>query len=291
MAFMKAHLLPLLMNIIFGGTFLTTYTIAVKLNHVRALFPYISDTGNKPPESTIFSQFLNIGCIFAFLTMYAKYLYLNTCYLRDPSLSNYVLVQCLNRISIWIAPFMCLGASMAANFQPSSAIIPHLFGAFMSGGGGITYFALQTYISYKACPVLNTMRMAHFRLVLTVLAASLGSTTVLSGAVSLFMFTRSLKYVPVWGPDDGGYGYHLLSTVTEWALAFVFGIYYSTFSSELRNVVIKYPTAEPRNLYISIQHNSCFDNAIQPVDAEIQEENRNEAFDTGREIPTSVYPE
>lgn len=39
------------------------YSMAVAKKHTYYLFPYISDTGTYSPESCIFSQMINLGCI------------------------------------------------------------------------------------------------------------------------------------------------------------------------------------------------------------------------------------
>jgi len=59
--------------VLFPATFLVTYGIAVSLDHADSLWPYISDTGTKPPESCIFGQFLNIGAFLLCVIFYIRY--------------------------------------------------------------------------------------------------------------------------------------------------------------------------------------------------------------------------
>ena len=49
------------------------YSIALSLNHVPAFLPYISDTGVRVPERSVFSQFVNLAAFFHMVTIYVRY--------------------------------------------------------------------------------------------------------------------------------------------------------------------------------------------------------------------------
>ena len=49
------------------------YSIAVSLQHVPALLPYISDTGVLVPERSVFSQLINTAVILQLLTFYVRF--------------------------------------------------------------------------------------------------------------------------------------------------------------------------------------------------------------------------
>lgn len=49
--------------LIFNFLFFFRYIIAVCNDHVEAAFPYISDTGSLSPESCIFGELINLGCV------------------------------------------------------------------------------------------------------------------------------------------------------------------------------------------------------------------------------------
>lgn len=57
------HYLPLAVFIIFPLTFATTYTVAVKLDHINPFFSYISDTGTFSPEMCIFGVGLSLAMV------------------------------------------------------------------------------------------------------------------------------------------------------------------------------------------------------------------------------------
>ena len=49
------------------------YGIAVALEHVPAFLPYISDTGVRVPERSVFSQLVNFAAFFHFVTVYVRF--------------------------------------------------------------------------------------------------------------------------------------------------------------------------------------------------------------------------
>ena len=49
------------------------YGIAVALEHVPAFLPYISDTGVRVPERSVFSQLVNFSAFFHFVTVYVRF--------------------------------------------------------------------------------------------------------------------------------------------------------------------------------------------------------------------------
>uniref|UniRef100_A0AAG5DKT0 CWH43-like N-terminal domain-containing protein n=1 Tax=Anopheles atroparvus TaxID=41427 RepID=A0AAG5DKT0_ANOAO len=57
------YLLPISVFLLFNFTFIGTYIAAVLQGHVVPTVPYISDAATYSPESCVFGQFINIGCV------------------------------------------------------------------------------------------------------------------------------------------------------------------------------------------------------------------------------------
>ena len=53
-------------------------------------------------------------------------------------------------------------------FQETNVIIVHLIGAMMAFGLGTIYCWIQTYMSYKMRPMMNTTCMCHTRLIICI---------------------------------------------------------------------------------------------------------------------------
>lgn len=288
----KLHLLPGLVVFAVFGAFIVTYIIAVNLDHIRAFFPYISDTGTTIPESTIFGLFLNLGSIFIFLTMYVRYLYVKRCYLNDPNLLNFTSVKRLNSISLWLAAIISLGGIFVANFQETVAFIPHMIGAFCCFGVGSVYFCLQTVISYSVCPQLNSLQMARFRLLLSVLGVFLTSSCGIFGIASYFLFSKTIADIPLWAPEDGGFELHVVSSFSEWATLMVFAVYFITFIKEFKNLVMNCPTVEPTNEITNHSYNSYTISTVDRTNKKIEEDNNKNIAVSSERMPSSniVHP-
>ncbi|XP_067142296.1 DNA damage-regulated autophagy modulator protein 1-like [Centruroides vittatus] len=273
MTIKRLHLLPALVAIILLATFIITYIIAVILDHARPFWPYISDTGTTHPESMIFGQFLNLGSVFIFLTMYVRYLLVNKKYLHDPNFPNYKNVKLFNKISLWFALYTSVGASLVANFQETVAIIPHMIGASSCYIGGTTYFTLQAIISYMTCPHINTLQMARFRLFLAILSGFLTAICGLFGIISYFMFTKSVKDIPKWAPGEGGFEIHIVSSLSEWAVTVLFAIYFITFVKDFKNVIVTCPKLEFVNQLPNRSYNPCTISTVDRTTKKVEEDN------------------
>ena len=104
-------------SILFTAT-LISFIIALLESHITPLFPAISDTATKSPESNIFSQLVNISTFIGLILMYIRYLQVK----RDIEwLERTGVTVALNRYSLPIGMITMLGCSMVANFPVSMA--------------------------------------------------------------------------------------------------------------------------------------------------------------------------
>ena len=69
----RPHYCILLLCVFAVLSVVTTYGIAVGLNHVPAFLPYIIDAASNPPESCIFAQFMNFVAMFLCIVIYIRY--------------------------------------------------------------------------------------------------------------------------------------------------------------------------------------------------------------------------
>ena len=95
---------------------ITSFVIAVAQSDVSPLFPAISDTATKSPESNIFSQLVNISTFIGLILMYIRYLQVN----RDiERFEGAGVTRYLNRYILPIGLIAILGCSIVANFPVS----------------------------------------------------------------------------------------------------------------------------------------------------------------------------
>jgi len=233
---LRPHHYILLMIFCLLTAFITAYGISVSSDHVNALFPYISEAGTTVPESCIFGIFLNLGAVLAFICMY----------IRHENFANFATnhkLLLLNDISLLIGFFSTLGLCIVANFQEKSILTVHLVGATMTFAGGVVYCWIQAYLTYHSrSNGLNSDATLHAR-ILIAFFVSLFFTMVFVGSsvANLKWKDASLtgKAKIHWNDSEPGYGWHLISTFSEWLMAFSFIIFFITFYQEFRNIRVK----------------------------------------------------
>lgn len=225
---------PLTVFVLPIASWATTYYIAVANDHVSPEFPYISDTGNLPPESSIFGQLLNLSSVLAAITIYIRYMQVRQFVESKPRL------RYQNQVCLVFGLLAAMGMSVVANFQESSLLVVHLIGATLAFGLGLCYGWLMTLISYSLYPVESHMFVCHLRLAISVVTT-----------VSFFMCTIFTVLAHQrrnmwsshhhWMPDDGGYEEHLVATTSEWVMAICVLIYLVTYAHEFESYALTHP--------------------------------------------------
>ncbi|XP_070553050.1 DNA damage-regulated autophagy modulator protein 2-like isoform X2 [Ptychodera flava] len=183
--------LPLLFAATAILTFLVCYLIAVSLDHVIPFVPYISDTGAYPPESCLFSQFLNVAAALGILAVYIRWKSL-----KKLSVENVKRFSCLNTSSFVIGVLAAIGLSVVGNFQWTSQFEIHIIGAGMAFGLGLVYCWMQSHLTYKLHPRYNSLWIARLRVILALMVTlSLISMWV---SQTIFILFLSKGLLPAW---------------------------------------------------------------------------------------------
>lgn len=145
----------------------------------------------------------------------------------------------MNNRALWIGLGSCLGISIVGNFQETNVRIAHYVGAISCFGCGTVYFWMQAVISYYLQPYLGTMARAHIRLGLSVLCTVLFFVIAVTGLISHILFNG--QDPKKWYPSDGGWEYHIASSISEWLMSTAFCFYILTFSDEFRGISVDHP--------------------------------------------------
>ncbi|XP_070612388.1 DNA damage-regulated autophagy modulator protein 1 isoform X2 [Erythrolamprus reginae] len=159
-----AAFIPTLLVSWSSAAFILSYAIAVLGGHVEPLFPYISDTGAKPPESGIFGFMINVSAFLGTVTMYIKYLIV-----KKQNDETHFISPCFNLITLYVGILGCIGLGVVASFQELAVPAAHDGGALLAFVSGALYIFLQTIISYKSRPQWSTPCICHTRLFLSVM--------------------------------------------------------------------------------------------------------------------------
>lgn len=218
--------------------FLITYLLAVLNGHVEAGFPFISDTGANPPESCVFGQILAIGSFFTFVIIYTRYHHVK---LVITSETDYSYLKKYNKLSFVVGCITCFGVSLVGNFQEQNVLAVHLIGALGAFGGLAIYDMLQTFISHKLNFALESRKsIFYFRIFLAFLSITFFVLTFVFSFIAAAKFTGD--NTQKWKHDEGGYAEHLVSTISEWAMAYTEMIYLLTFFNDFKRVKMQHPT-------------------------------------------------
>uniref|UniRef100_A0A3P8VYB5 DNA-damage regulated autophagy modulator 2b n=1 Tax=Cynoglossus semilaevis TaxID=244447 RepID=A0A3P8VYB5_CYNSE len=216
--------LPVALVIWTAASFVFAYVTAVLLRHVDPLVPYISDTGTMAPERCVFGIMLDVSAFLGMATVYVRYKQVEALTTADE--------VTLHRDS--------LGMCVVANFQKTTLFSMHLVGAVLTFGVGALYIVVQTLISSKMQPHINSKSIYLIRLGVGVWTMS----SIISMFISSVIMYSSLPGEDLphklhWTPGEVGYTAHIISTVSEWSLAFSFISFFLTYIRDFQKINLR----------------------------------------------------
>lgn len=213
--------------------------ISVILGHCETFFPYISDTGVHVPESCIFSQLFNIAATLIALTIAVRYKQVEQ-QCRDNLIPCANKVFALNKVAFFLGLASAAGLSIVANFQELQLFTIHMIGAFSAFGFGLIYCACQTRLSYYMYPIVQSgLLLARCRLALTILLSITFTSSSIFGPISIRYFHGT--DTTNWKPEDGGYAFHVISSICEWISAMSIDFFILSFAHEFKFMSISSP--------------------------------------------------
>ncbi|MBN3324453.1 DRAM2 protein, partial [Atractosteus spatula] len=226
--------LPVVLVLWTSAAFILSYITAVLLQHVDPLVPYISDTGTVVPERCVFGLMLNISSFLGVATMYVRYKQV------EELNRNEARVQKWNKAGLALGIVSSFGMCIVANFQKTSVISMHWVGAVLTFGIGTIYILCQTVLSYMMQPHINGKETFWIRLLVGVWC---GVSIVCMFVSSVIMYS-SLPGIDVakklhWTPGETGYTPHIVSTISEWSLAFAFVSFFLTYIRDFQKIKLR----------------------------------------------------
>jgi len=208
------YVYPLVSAILLPATFFLTYSISVTLGHTELDWPYISDTATKPPESCIFSQLINVGSLLLAISFYIRYKQVSE-YCSSYQMQR--VYKHVNSLSLWLGWAGALGLSMIANFQETEVYWVHKIGLYLCFGCGVLWLWALAYTSSGLYPIQSSRLMLVSRCILLVINTSTFLSVLIFGEVARSKFHGDDP--TKWKPSDGGWNFHIVSTVSEWIMA------------------------------------------------------------------------
>ncbi|MEQ2301965.1 hypothetical protein AMECASPLE_001602 [Ameca splendens] len=217
------------------ASFICAYITAVVLRHVDPLLPYISDTGTMAPERCVFGIMLDVSSFLGIATVYVRYKQV------DGLIDDYeTKLQRLNLLGLVLGWTSSFGMCVVANFQKTTIFSMHLVGAVLTFGVGALYILFQTVISHFMQPLIHSK--TTYRVRIGIGLWTLGS--IISMFISSVIMYSSLPGVDVprklhWIPGEPGYVAHIVSTVSEWSLAFSFISFFLTYIRDFQKINLR----------------------------------------------------
>ncbi|XP_007428749.1 DNA damage-regulated autophagy modulator protein 2 isoform X1 [Python bivittatus] len=229
--------LPSALVICSSASFVFPYVIGVLLYHVDPLVPYISDTGAMPPERCLFGIMLSFVSFLGMATMYVRYKQVSALNPEEPKMLR------LNKAGLVIGMVSCLGICIIANFQKNVIRFMHSLGAFLTFGIGIIYILVQTIISYKMQPQIHGKDIFWIRL--TILLWCTVSTVSMSISSFILLNLNGIDslWKQHWDPQEKGYVFHIISTISEWSLASSVLSFFLTFIRDFQKISLHTETS------------------------------------------------
>ncbi|XP_071349660.1 DNA damage-regulated autophagy modulator protein 2b [Trachinotus anak] len=227
--------LPAALVIWTAASFVFAYITAVVLRHVDPLVPYISDTGTMAPERCVFGIMLDVSAFLGMATVYVRYKQVQA--LTGSDRLRLHRLNCCGLLLGWISSF---GMCVVANFQKTTLFSMHLVGAVLTFGVGALYILVQTLLSFNMQPHVHSKTIYLVRLGLGVWTMC----SIISMFVSSVIMYSSLPGVDVshklhWIPGETGYTAHIVSTVSEWSLAFSFISFFLTYIRDFQKIHLR----------------------------------------------------
>uniref|UniRef100_G3NJD0 DNA-damage regulated autophagy modulator 2b n=1 Tax=Gasterosteus aculeatus TaxID=69293 RepID=G3NJD0_GASAC len=223
--------LPAALVVWTAASFIFAYITAVVLRHVDPLVPYISDTGTTAPERCVFGIMLDVSAFAGMATVYVRYK-------QVEALTGEVDLRLnkLNRLGLLLGLVSSFGMAVVANFQKTTLFSMHLVGAVLTFGVGALYILVQTLLSLRMQPHVHSRTIYLVRL--GVGLWTLGS--IISSILIILMTVRVLRHHV---QQSDGYTAHMISTVSEWFLAFSFISFFLTYIRDFQlfylNILIR----------------------------------------------------
>lgn len=227
--------LPAALVVWTSASFVFAYITAVSLKHVDPLVPYISDTGTMAPERCVFGIMLDVSAFLGVFTVYLRYKQVEAL-----TADSETRMLRLNTVGLVLGVLSSLGMCVVANFQKTALFPVHMFGAVLTLGVGALYVLVQTLVSFFMQPQIHSKNLFKTRVLLTVWTFS----SIISMFVSSVVMYSSLPGVDVahklhWTPGETGYTAHLISTISEWSLAFSFITFFLTFIRDFQKIELR----------------------------------------------------
>uniref|UniRef100_A0A3Q1HMQ6 CWH43-like N-terminal domain-containing protein n=1 Tax=Anabas testudineus TaxID=64144 RepID=A0A3Q1HMQ6_ANATE len=187
----------------------------------------ISTCGSYNPQSCLFSQICNTSSVLGLWIVVIRFQQV-----RDFGNHGWV-----NTASIVFGFISCVGLSILGNFQVSSILEIHVFGALLAFFVGLAYFWVQLILTYRAEPSQDRCWVGPVRATCCTICTILAFASILSSCL-----------------------YPSPAAVCEWTLVMLFFCLFGLFAVEFKHIDCHRLTVQKRALETDCFSASIFNN-------------------------------
>ncbi|THD26518.1 Fasting-inducible integral membrane protein tm6p1 [Fasciola hepatica] len=224
------HYIPIAACLLIISACVISYSISATYGHSSLLFPYISDTAALKPERCFFGQLMNMAAALSGFCMYCWHKQA----VQRLALTNRQRGLNFCRAALWFGLGSSFGGSVVANFQETGVWTVHMLGAVSLFVFGIVYVSIVTHVS--RCYFTQVSNLWQFRAVLAVISTISGLLLPTTGTVARYRYDG--MNIRIWTPENQGYGFHVVSSLSEWILTASLLMFYVTMTFELKDYTI-----------------------------------------------------
>lgn len=213
---------------------LITFMLSVAFGHTNAFLPHLSYLGDKPLESTVFTQCFVVDAAALMLLVQIRFVQVFHCLNKKKASEK---AFSANLVGVFAGHSAAVGLFFLACFQETNAFyVHHLAGVFLYFFSSVVYFTAQSVVSSKMAFDRKDRLILKFRIFLSFLVILLFLAFEIGYLVALKQFRKPWEERNKWTEEDGGWIPHLLSAGSEWLLLVLFQLYFLTFYYDFRNV-------------------------------------------------------
>jgi len=222
----KLDSFPLVFAVILAIGIFVPCIIALINDHVSPYVPYISEGGGTFPEAGIFSISICISSILSQWILLIRYILVQEMNSYTGNDTN----GFLNKISLAIGGLATVALIVVASYPASTITQVHNSAAGVACVCYVIYLISHTIISFR---LLGRTKVSYFRLVITI-----GSTVALILVTTFGLIGSSQWTADYWAgkkkPGDKGFVSYVISASSEWIMALLLIMFFSTFVPEFR---------------------------------------------------------
>ena len=231
--YFPVEIFPIVMVVFTMLGLLTTYGISVGLNHTIAVVPFISNTGEFPPESGIFTIVL---CCSAFLMQINIFIRFKQVWDNTGKKGAWIIIHIVNFISLGIGFISGVGLLMVASYTSADSVLGHILGADFAIIFGILYFIFQTPIGPFVEPKLKIrwIQLVIRIVMILVTFVLLGLYMTPSGGVPLNSTAATTTV------DTSRNAFSIISPVAQWLLVSLLYALFATYIPDFHYLEIQF---------------------------------------------------